>query len=71
MLMINKDTLSPININHKEINTNLNQKYKLIETAEDCSEIVEEYLLKEKIIGFDCEGINLSKEGKLTLIQVQ
>ena len=53
----------------KEIN--LNQKYRLIETPEECSEIVEKFLTSEIIIGLDCEGVYLSKEGKLTLIQVK
>lgn len=64
--MINIHTSLPINL--KEIN--LAQKYKLIETPEECSKVIEEYLSTEKIIGLDCEGVYLSKEGKLTLIQV-
>lgn len=46
-------------------------KFILIENSYDCSKIVEEILMKQKIIALDCEGIYLSKEGKLTLIQVK
>lgn len=47
-----------------------NQKYQLIENADECSKIVEEILMNQKIIALDCEGVFLSREGKLTLIQV-
>ena len=61
-------TLTSLPITQKELC--LKQNYKLIETAEECSDIVEEFISNEKIIGLDCEGVYLSKEGKLTLIQV-
>jgi len=68
--MINTQTTQTnLHIILKEIN--LNQKYRLIETPEECSEIVEKFLTSEIIIGLDCEGVYLSKEGKLTLIQVK
>jgi len=47
------------------------KKFILIENIHDCSKVVEEILTNQKIIGLDCEGIFLSKEGKLTLIQVK
>lgn len=47
------------------------EKYQLVESIDDCFKIVEEILLDQKILGLDCEGIYLSKEGKLTLIQVK
>lgn len=46
------------------------QKYYLIETIKECVKIVEEILSNQKILALDCEGIYLSREGKLTLIQV-
>jgi len=46
------------------------QKFQLIEDPNACSKIVEEILIHQKIIALDCEGIFLSREGKLTLIQV-
>lgn len=46
------------------------QKFQLIECANECSKIVEEILINQKIIALDCEGVFLSREGKLTLIQV-
>jgi hypothetical protein len=45
-------------------------KYKLIDTIFDCIKTVEEILLKESIMALDCEGVLLSKEGRLTLLQV-
>jgi len=45
-------------------------KYVLIDTITECLKIVEEILLKETIMALDCEGVLLSKEGRLTLIQV-
>jgi hypothetical protein len=54
-----------------QIENDSNQKYRLIETTEECSDIIEKYILGERIIGLDCEGVYLSKEGKLTLIQVE
>jgi hypothetical protein len=33
--------------------------------------MIEEFLISEKIIRLDCEGLYLSKEGRLTLIQVE
>jgi hypothetical protein len=44
--------------------------YKFIESIIDCINIVENILLKQSIIAVDCEGVALSKEGRLTLIQV-
>lgn len=54
-------------INNKSLQS---QKYQLIETPEECSKIVENLLIDQKIIAIDCEGVFLSREGKLTLIQV-
>jgi hypothetical protein len=45
-------------------------KYILIDTISESIRTVEEILLKESIIALDCEGVFLSKEGRLTLIQV-
>jgi len=49
---------------------NKKPKYTLVDTISECIKIVEEVLLKESIIAIDCEGVFLSKEGRLTLIQV-
>jgi hypothetical protein len=45
-------------------------KYTLIDSISECIRTVEEVLLKERIMALDCEGVFLSKEGRLTLIQV-
>jgi hypothetical protein len=45
-------------------------RYTLIDNIAECIRTVEEVLLKEKIMALDCEGVFLSKEGRLTLIQV-
>jgi len=42
----------------------------LIDSIIDCTSIVEKILMHETIIAVDCEGIFLSKDGRLTLIQV-
>lgn len=47
-----------------------NETYVLVESFRECIRIVEEILLKQEIIALDCEGIYLSKEGRLTLVQV-
>jgi hypothetical protein len=46
-------------------------KYTLIDSITECIKIVEEVLLKENIMALDCEGVFLSKEGRLTLLQVK
>jgi len=33
--------------------------------------VIENELIKEKIVSLDCEGVLLSKEGRLTLVQVK
>jgi hypothetical protein len=45
--------------------------YHFIETISECVEVVEEVLLKQSILSLDCEGIFLSREGQLTLMQVK
>lgn len=52
----------------KDNNTKTN--YILVEKYRDCIRIVEEVLLKEDILALDCEGIFLSKNGRLTLLQL-
>jgi hypothetical protein len=42
----------------------------LIETAEECSRIVERVLISQSMLAIDCEGVYLSKEGALTLVQI-
>ena len=42
----------------------------LVDNAEKTSQIVKDVLLKQSVLALDCEGIHLSKEGALTLIQV-
>lgn len=44
--------------------------YTLIDTISECVRVVEEVLLKQNMIALDCEGVFLSKEGRLTLLQV-
>lgn len=46
------------------------KKYILVESIMECCRIVEEILLKQEILAIDCEGVYLSKEGRLMLIQV-
>jgi hypothetical protein len=46
-------------------------KYVLIDSILECIKTDEEVLLKETILALDCEGVFLSKEGRLTLIQVK
>ena len=62
--------ITPTSLPNTQNELCLNPRLTLIETSEECSDIVEEFISNEKIIGLDCEGVNLSKEGKLTLIQV-
>jgi hypothetical protein len=45
-------------------------KHVLIDTITKCVNVVEETILKQKIISLDCEGVMLSKDGRLTLMQV-
>jgi hypothetical protein len=45
-------------------------KHILVDSIFECVKVVEEIIIKEKIISIDCEGVMLSKEGRLTLIQV-
>jgi len=52
------------------IENNKKPNYNFIESIIDCVNIVENILLKQSIIAVDCEGVALSKEGRLTLIQV-
>jgi ribonuclease D len=42
---------------------------EIITSAEQCRKICEE-LSKENVIAVDCEGVNLSRFGQLSLIQV-
>ena len=42
----------------------------LIQTISQTIDIVNNILLKQNIIAIDCEGISLSREGRLTLLQV-
>lgn len=44
--------------------------YTLIETINQTIDVVSNILLKEEILAIDCEGVELSKKGRLTLIQV-
>jgi hypothetical protein len=44
--------------------------YVLVDSILECIKVVEEVLMKETIISLDCEGVFLSKEGQLTLLQV-
>lgn len=44
--------------------------YKLINKFSETIDIVENILLHQEIISVDCEGIFLSKEGRLTLLQI-
>ena len=45
-------------------------KHILVDSIFECVKVVEEIIIKEKVISIDCEGVMLSKEGRLTLIQV-
>lgn len=47
------------------------KNYALIDTIMECVQIVEEVLLNQDVLALDCEGIFLSKEGRLTLLQVK
>jgi hypothetical protein len=47
-----------------------NKKYKLIDSIIECIRVVDEVLSKQSILALDCEGVYLSKEGRLTLMQV-
>jgi hypothetical protein len=51
-------------------NDEVNIQYYLIDSITKCVNVVEEIILKESIISIDCEGVKLSKKGRLTLIQV-
>ncbi len=53
-----------------ESSTKKKLNYTLIDTIMECVRTVEDVLLKENIMALDCEGVLLSKEGRLTLIQV-
>lgn len=46
------------------------KNYILVDTIFECIRVVEEVLLHESILAIDCEGVYLSKEGRLMLIQV-
>lgn len=61
--------INPISQNHIHYYTN--HSIILVETAEQTSKIVFEVLFHEKVLALDCEGIKLSKDGALTLIQVK
>jgi hypothetical protein len=52
-----------------ETNTHVS-KHVLIDTVTKCVKVVEEIILKESVISVDCEGVMLSKDGRLTLMQV-
>lgn len=45
-------------------------RYTLVQTVKETIEIVTNVLLKQEIISVDCEGERLSKDGRLTLIQI-
>lgn len=47
------------------------KNYILVDSINECIKVVEEILLKEAILAIDCEGIYLSKDGRLMLIQVK
>jgi hypothetical protein len=51
-------------------NEEVNIQYYLIDSITKCTNVVEEIIMNESIISIDCEGIKLSKNGRLTLIQV-
>ena len=52
-----------------KINNNV-PKHVLIDTVTQCIKVVEEIILKQAVISIDCEGVMLSKDGRLTLMQV-
>ena len=60
-----QDPYSIFDIPHREI-----PKYTVIQTIKQTIEVVTSVLLKEERLAIDCEGQKLSKEGRLTLIQV-
>ena len=47
-----------------------NNSIILIQTISQTIDVVNNVLLKEEVIAIDCEGISLSREGRLTLLQV-
>lgn len=49
---------------------NLQPNHVLIDTVSHCIKIVEEVIIKQSVISVDCEGVMLSKDGRLTLMQV-
>ena len=49
---------------------NANHNFTLIETINQTIDVVSNVLLNEEILAIDCEGVELSKKGRLTLIQV-
>ena len=51
-------------------NGEINIQYYLIDSITQCVKVVEEIILKETVISIDCEGVKLSKKGRLTLMQV-
>lgn len=44
--------------------------YELVESTKEAMDIVKSVLLEQKIIAIDCEGVLLSKTGKLTVLQI-
>jgi hypothetical protein len=48
----------------------MNNNVTLIQTISQTIDIVNNILLNQNIIAIDCEGISLSREGRLTLLQV-
>ena len=47
-----------------------NNNIILVQTISQTIDVVNNILLKQDVIAIDCEGISLSKEGRLTLLQV-
>lgn len=54
----------------KNCNENHSSTFTLIETINQTIDVVSNVLLNEEILAIDCEGVELSKKGRLTLIQV-
>ncbi|MCQ2816560.1 MAG: hypothetical protein MJ252_04750 [archaeon] len=57
-------------VTNKENDIKESNSIIMVETAIEATDIVTNILLKQKVLAIDCEGINLSKKGTLTLVQV-